>query len=88
MRPRYYFHIHKASSTSALNRIFLKWLNECGHLTVMCRFTLWVLSFVIPGLGMFSESYFVFAVGNLKRESASTRLINVLNINNSFTDSI
>ena len=26
----------------------------------------WVLSFVVPGLGMFSEAYWVFAVGNLK----------------------
>jgi hypothetical protein len=36
---------------------------------LICRFILWVLSFVIPGLGMFSEAYYVFAVGNLKRES-------------------
>lgn len=30
------------------------------------RFVYWVLSFTIPGLGMFSEAYFVFSVGNLK----------------------
>ena len=36
------------------------------------RFVLWVLSFVIPGLGMFSEAYYVFAVGNLKRECCNS----------------
>eukprot|EP00898_Chlorokybus_atmophyticus_P004917 jgi/Chlat1/5426/Chrsp35S05231 len=29
------------------------------------HFVQWVLSFVIPGMGMFSEAYFIFAVGNL-----------------------
>ena len=30
------------------------------------RAVFWVLSFVVPGLGMFSEAYWVFSVGNLK----------------------
>lgn len=30
------------------------------------RFFFWVVSFVVPGLGMFSEAYFVFSIGNLK----------------------
>ena len=30
------------------------------------RAIFWVLSFVVPGLGMFSEAYWVFSVGNLK----------------------
>ena len=30
------------------------------------RALFWVLSFLVPGLGMFSEAYWVFSVGNLK----------------------
>ena len=30
------------------------------------RFIYYILSFVIPGGGMFCEAYFVFSVGNLK----------------------
>ena len=26
----------------------------------------WILSWLVPGLGMFSEAYWVFSVGNLK----------------------
>ena len=26
----------------------------------------WVLSFAIPGIGMFMEAYFIFSVGNVK----------------------
>ncbi|KAK2078160.1 hypothetical protein QBZ16_004028 [Prototheca wickerhamii] len=33
---------------------------------VFKRFFFWVVSFVVPGLGMFSEAYFVFSIGNLK----------------------
>lgn len=30
------------------------------------RFGKWVLSFALPGIGMFQEAYFIFSVGNLK----------------------
>ncbi|KXZ53070.1 hypothetical protein GPECTOR_8g63 [Gonium pectorale] len=35
------------------------------HRNVVTRFILFLGSFMIPGLGMFCEAYFVFAVGNL-----------------------
>jgi hypothetical protein len=36
-----------------------------GPVTAGGRFFTWVLSFAVPGLGMFTEAYFVFSVGNL-----------------------
>eukprot|EP00891_Asterochloris_glomerata_P008306 jgi/Astpho2/8306/e_gw1.00122.31.1_t len=30
------------------------------------RFLHWVLSFAVPGLGMFNEAYYIFSVGNVK----------------------
>ncbi|KAL6777660.1 PTA1A [Auxenochlorella protothecoides x Auxenochlorella symbiontica] len=41
--------------------------HEEGRSDNVCkRFLRWVLSFAVPGLGMYSEAYFVFAIGNLK----------------------
>ncbi|GAQ81563.1 phosphate transporter [Klebsormidium nitens] len=31
----------------------------------LVAFVQWVLSFVVPGLGMFSEAYFIFSIGNV-----------------------
>lgn len=41
-----------------------------GDLLVLpCRFFRFLFSFLVPGLGMFSEAYVIFSVGNLSRES-------------------
>lgn len=35
-------------------------------LFLLCRGLSWVGSFVVPGLGMFCEAYYIFSVGNVK----------------------
>eukprot|EP00887_Chlorella_sp_A99_P002403 scaffold10.g2403.t1 len=36
---------------------------EVKHSNAFIKFLYWVFSFVVPGLGMFSEAYFVFSIG-------------------------
>ena len=35
-------------------------------IALICRFGTWVFSWMVPGLGMFNESYYIFSVGNVK----------------------